>query len=206
MAGIIKNLIHGPDLYDFSCVHDRYPVCNPCHDAEVMCDKNGCRSEFFLDFPKQIQNLCLNRHIQRRCRFIRKQNFRISRQCNRQYDSLPHSAGKMVRICFFPLLRLLNPHQLHQFCHSLFHCFFSHAFLMHPYCLCNLRSDGHRRVQGRHRVLKHHRKQLSPQLPHSALPAACKIFAIDQDLSVFDLRILRQQLHNAFTKYTFSAA
>ena len=146
MTGIIENLIHGSNLYYFSRIHDRYPVCDPRYNAKVMCDKDRRRSQFFLNFPKQVQNLCLNRHIQRCRRLISKQNFRIARQRNRQYDPLPHSAGKVIRICLFPLFCLLDSHQLHQFCHSLFHFFFSHVFLMRPHCLCNLRSDCHRRI------------------------------------------------------------
>ena len=57
-----------------------------------------------------------------------------------------------------------------------------------------------------HRILEHHREQFSPQFPHSSLPVSCNFFSIDQNFSVFDLCILRQQLHNTFAEHTFSAA
>ena len=44
------------NLYYFSRIHDRYPVCDPRYNAKVMCDKDRRRSQFFLNFPKQVQS------------------------------------------------------------------------------------------------------------------------------------------------------
>ena len=47
---------------------------------------------------QQIQYLRLNRHIQRRNRFVANQHIRLHRQTTRDGDALPLAAGKLVRV------------------------------------------------------------------------------------------------------------
>ena len=117
MTRIIENLIGGSNLHNLSGIHDRHTVSHTGHRAKIMSYKhNGC-TKFFLNITKQVQNLRLYSHIQRCGRLIRKDNFRISGQCHRQHGTLPHAAGKLVRILAAALCSVVNPHQFHEFFH-----------------------------------------------------------------------------------------
>ena len=98
MTRIVKNLIGCSNLHDLSGIHDRHTICHMSHRAQIMGNKyDGC-TQFFLNITKQIQDLRLHSHIQRCGRLIRKDNFRISGQRHRQHGTLPHAAGKLMRI------------------------------------------------------------------------------------------------------------
>ena len=127
MSWIIINFFRCTNFHDFSRIHNCHTVCCPCYHTKIMGYQNSRCSKFFLDFPKKIQNLCLNGYIQGSGRFIRKQNIRIRCQGNCHNASLPHTAGKMIGISMISFLRPFNSYQFHQldyFFVNLIFCFF----------------------------------------------------------------------------------
>ena len=67
-------------------------------DGQVMCDKHVRQTEIFLKVHQQIQNLRLNRNIQRRNRFVTYNKLRIQCQCSCTADALPAYAVELMRI------------------------------------------------------------------------------------------------------------
>ena len=158
MSGITKNLFRRSDLHDFSGIHDRHTICCRSSHTQVMGHKNRRHAKPAPDLPEQSQNLRLDRHVQRRSRFIRKQNRRIPGKRDRHHAPLPHSARKMMRVEFHPLLRPVYLHQLHQLQHPVMKCFPRDLRVVHLDSLCDLLPNGHGRIQRCHRILENHGK------------------------------------------------
>ena len=63
-------------------------------NAKVVRNEKITQASFFLNIDKQIENLCLNGHIQCRDRLITDDKLRIERQCAGDADTLA-AAGKL---------------------------------------------------------------------------------------------------------------
>ena len=79
------------------------------YNPEVVGHKDDRHSHLSAQLQKQIQNLRLNRHIQRGCGFIRHQHRRTARNRHCDHDSLLHSAGKLMRVPRNPVAGLRYP-------------------------------------------------------------------------------------------------
>ncbi|MNS96361.1 hypothetical protein D3C72_1306570 [compost metagenome] len=63
-----------------------------------MRDKQKGDAELTLQIEQQIDDLRLNRHVERRHRFVSDHHLGIKRQRARNADSLPLPTGKLMRI------------------------------------------------------------------------------------------------------------
>ena len=109
-----KQLFRRSSLDQLTCIHDEYAVRHVRHHSDIMCDQYHRHVRFFLQLYKQLHDLCLNRHIECRGWFVRDQKTRITAQSHRNHDSLPHSAGKCMRIFFHNRFRIRHPHTFQQ--------------------------------------------------------------------------------------------
>ena len=80
------------DLNDPAEIHHRHPVAQVPYHREVVPDKQVGQSELRLQFGQQVDDLRLDRHVERRDRFIRDDQCRAGGQC----DALTLSARKLV--------------------------------------------------------------------------------------------------------------
>ena len=58
------------ELHDFTQVHDGHPVADVFYDAQVVGYEQVGQVELFLQILQKVENLCLNRYIQRGDRLI----------------------------------------------------------------------------------------------------------------------------------------
>ena len=65
-----KNLLGCTLLFYFTVLHDHDSIGNFTHHCEVVGDKQDRHMVRFLKLGDEVENLLLNRYIQRRCRFI----------------------------------------------------------------------------------------------------------------------------------------
>ena len=168
-----------------------------------MRHKNHSHMQLFLNLFQQLQNLCLNCHIQCCRRFICDQNLRIRSQCNRQHTPLSHSTGKLVWKPLTSLLYMIDSHQFQQFCHSAPDFFPAQCPVMHADSLSDLPADTDRRIQCTHRILKYHRKHASPQFLHFLLRICRNVFPVDGNTPILNPSIFWKQFHDTFAQYTF---
>ena len=63
-----------------------------------MCDKDIRQIPVFLQIHQKIQDLCLNRYVKRRYRFVTDDKFRIEDQRTGDSDPLPPAAIQFMRI------------------------------------------------------------------------------------------------------------
>jgi hypothetical protein len=100
------------DLDDATEVHDRHAIGDVADDRKLVRDEDHRQTQTCDEIAQEVQNLGLDRDVQRAHRFVRDQKLGLNRQCPRDRNSLPLPAGKLPRI---PLCDEAG--QSHQFQH-----------------------------------------------------------------------------------------
>src|SRR6266852_3211385 len=95
---VLVNVDAVGDLHHLPQVHDRYPVRQVPHHREVVGDEQVRQLELFLEILKQVDDLRLNRDVQRRNRLVTHDERRRNRQSTGDSDALPLPARELVRI------------------------------------------------------------------------------------------------------------
>src|SRR5256885_657792 len=70
----------------------------PRHHAEVVRDEDRGRAEVLVHCAQQVEDLRLNRHVERRRRLVGDQHLRRRRQAHGDHRALPHATGELVRV------------------------------------------------------------------------------------------------------------
>ena len=104
MLGIVDHLISRSDLYDLAVVHHCNPVAHVMNDRHVMTDKEITKAEFILQIVEKIQDLGLDRDIERRGRFVADDESRLDGQRPGDSNALPLTAAELVRVSICSLL------------------------------------------------------------------------------------------------------
>ena len=139
---------------------------------------------FFLNVTKQIKNLCLNRNIQRRRRFVSNNDVRLAGNGNRDDHALAHPSGKLMRIHSGNAFRLRNPDLIKQFDHAGLLFFFRHR-RVEIQIFFNLVSDPHQRIQSCQRILENHAHVVSAKSIHLIRAHSDKFMIFNRNRTVF---------------------
>ena len=70
---MMEHLLRRSDLHNFTKVHDCDPVADIVDRAKSMSNEHTRQPQVLLQAAQQIQNLCLNRNVQRTDRLIADQ-------------------------------------------------------------------------------------------------------------------------------------
>ncbi len=123
--------------------------------AEVVRDQQHRHSQLALETVEQLENLRLDRHVERGRRLVRNQHLGVTDERHRDHDALAHAAGELMRIVIDALSGVREADQLQ-------HLDGSRAggaprqVLMDDGGFGDLIPDGEDGVQRRHRLLKDH--------------------------------------------------
>ena len=98
-------------LDDVPGVHHRHPVAELRHHPQVVRNQDHRAGPLALQTLQQVDDLRLDRHVQRRGRLVGQQQRRFQRQRDGDDDPLLHPPGELVRIMIQPLLRVGDAHQ-----------------------------------------------------------------------------------------------
>ncbi|MPN63591.1 hypothetical protein SDC9_211355 [bioreactor metagenome] len=131
-----------------------------------MGDEQHARAQFALQFVHHLQHLGLNRHIQRGSGLVRQQQHRVTGQRDGNDNALLHAARKLMGIFSLPLR--LQPHRRQHLIYPL-RPLLGREIGVQQHGLLNLLSHRNNGVQTGHRVLKHHRNAVAPDLPQLGL-------------------------------------
>src|SRR5665648_61338 len=101
MQRIGKNILFVPVFDEVPEIHDADGVRNMLDNRKVMGDEQICQIKFLLKIHEQVDDLGLNRYIERRNRFITYHKLRVEREGTRNTDSLPLSSGELMGIPVF---------------------------------------------------------------------------------------------------------
>ena len=91
------DLLARPHFHDLAEVHDRDPVGDVANDREVVRDEEVGEAEVVLEPGEQVDDLGLDRDVERRDRLVEDDQLRVEREGARDADPLPLPAGELVR-------------------------------------------------------------------------------------------------------------
>ena len=103
MLRVAENIGLGADLHRTAEIHHDDLVGHVLHDRKIVADEEIGEPHPLLQLHQQVQDLALDREIQRRHRLVQHQHLRIEHQRARHRDPLPLSAREHVRIALVML-------------------------------------------------------------------------------------------------------
>src|SRR3954447_4827360 len=113
MPGLAEQFAGRRELDDLAQVHHRDPVTHVLDHGQVVRDEHVGEVELLLQIRQQVDDLRLDRYVQRRHRLVADHQLRPQREGARHPDPLPLATGEVGRE---PVVVLgVQPDQLHQF-------------------------------------------------------------------------------------------
>jgi hypothetical protein len=98
MQRLGKQAIGWRGLDDPADIHHSHAVADVADHAQVMRDEQIGEAERFLQVAEQVEDLRLNRHVERRHRLVADHEFRADRECAGNRDTLALAAGEFMRV------------------------------------------------------------------------------------------------------------
>ena len=196
VLGVVEELVTRGLLDDLACVHDHHVVRCLGHDAHVVRDEDHGHVVLLPERVEEVEDLRLDRHVERRRRLVGDQEPRAARERDRDHHALPHAAGEAMRIVVEPLGRARNPDLFEEV-----HCALPGLLLrdvpVREDRLRDLRPDLQGRVQRGHRVLEDHRDLVAADVLHLAFRKLRQVLAVEEHLAAHDpRRRLRDEAHD----------
>ena len=145
---------HGRDLDKLAVVQYAYAVAEEFHHRKVMRDEEKRKAVLALQMAKQVDDLCLNGHIQRRDRFVRHQKLRLHAQRPCDGDALALPTGELGRVLVE--IGFVKADIIHLELGLLAVCAARRGDVVDAHGLGDDIADCHARVEARGRVLKDH--------------------------------------------------
>ena len=98
MQRLGKDFLLRPLLYRMAQVHHQHVVRDMPHHGQIVRDKEVSEPQFVLQIRQQIQNLCLNRHVERRNGLVGHHQLRAEHEGAGDGNALALAAGEHVRV------------------------------------------------------------------------------------------------------------
>ena len=111
MQWIGKQLVCRGLLNNLAGIHHRHVVTGLRDHAEIVGDQHNRRAEPLPKIGEQLEDLGLDRDIERCCWLVGNHQRRLTGQGHRDHHPLPHAARELMGILVDPLLGVANPHK-----------------------------------------------------------------------------------------------
>ena len=196
MARLVKQLLGRSLLGDARGVHDDDAVGVARDHAEIMRDDDQRDVELARQVLHQLENLRLNRHVERGGRLVGDDQFRIAGESDGDHHALAHAAGELMRVLVEPAFRVGNADKGQQFDGARLRLLVVHAE-MDLQRLLDLQPDGQDRVERGHRLLEDHRYVAAADFPHRFVVEIEQVAAVEHDAALRNFSgQARQQPHD----------
>ena len=106
---ITEQLFRRSHLHDPAQIHDSDAARHMPHDGEIMAYEKVGKTEAILEVAHQIEDLRLDRNVERRGWLVTDNEFGLRRESARNCDALALTAGKFVRI--FKTVHRIEPNE-----------------------------------------------------------------------------------------------
>ena len=116
MLRVLVDRLRRAELDDTAEVHDRDPVRYLPDHGQVVRDEDEGEVEVVLEAAQQVEDLRLDRDVERGHRLVADDQLRLQRERARDADALPLSAGELVRVAVVVLRR--EPNAREQLTHA----------------------------------------------------------------------------------------
>ncbi len=156
VLGVVEEVVERALLHDPAGVHDRHPVGDVRHHAEVVGHKDHGGVGLLAQVPDALEDLRLDRHVERGGGLVRDQDVRVAGKRHGDHHALAHAAGELERVGVDPLAGSRYPDALEQLHDPLAGLRVGYPLVCLD-LLDDLRPDLLHRVQRAHRVLEDHR-------------------------------------------------
>ena len=183
MPRVLEHRAARTDLDDLSEEHDGDAMTHSLDDRHVVRNEKVGEAELRLQVKQQVDDLRLDRHVERRDGFVGNDDFRVERERARDGDPLPLATGELVRITLCVVRResdvLQKPRDP----------LFGLASLrdaMHVERLGDRESDGEARIERGKRILEDH-LDVAPDRPDLGGRQARNVAAAEFDASTRDI-------------------
>ncbi|MNI56483.1 hypothetical protein D3C73_1114900 [compost metagenome] len=181
---------------DLPGIHYDHPVAHLGNDAKIMRNHQNGHALALLQITHQIEDLCLDRYIERCGRLIGNQQLGIADHRHGDHHPLAHPAGELVRVLLGNFFRTGDA-DLTQHFDGPFVRFFFAELQMVAGRFGNLPANLEYRIQRGHRLLKNHRNPVAPDIADLLHGHLQHILAFKADMAGSDpADPLGQQLHN----------
>src|SRR5690606_9922911 len=206
MARIVIDVARTAGLDDPARVHHVYPVGVTSHHTEIVGDDDERDPEPLREILHQLQDLRLDRHVQRSGRLVGDDELGLAGQCHRDHYALAHATAQMVWILPEPALRVGDPHETQQFERSLPSLLIVLVEVRFER-LGQLPPDGQHRIERSHRLLEHHPDVPATNLPNLSVAQPEKVAPHEADAAADDATGWPgNQSQNREGAYRFAAA
>ena len=183
-------------LHHLSAVHDGDVVGHLRDDAEVMGDEQDGRAVLALEVVHQLEDLRLNRDVQRGGRLVGDEQLRLAGQRHGDHHALAHAAGELVRILPGDDLRVGDLH-VGEHLDDLLPGLLLGEALVDDKRLGDLPLDGEHRVQAGHRLLEDDGDVVAADLLHLMDGQGRQLLAVELDATAFNVAVAVEQLEHA---------
>jgi hypothetical protein len=119
MEWVVKQLVPTGQFDDLPQIHDADPLRDMTYGGKIMSDEEYAKLAFALQGLEQIDDLCLDRYVQRRNRLVCDEKLRSERKGPSYSDTLLLAATQLCRPATCSLIRQANLSQ--QVCHTRLH-------------------------------------------------------------------------------------
>ena len=103
---MIEQLVDVALLDDAPGVHDDHAVRRLGDHSEVVGHDHHGGADALAHLAEELEDLCLDRHVERRRRLVGDDHLRRVRQCEGDRHPLAHAAGELHRVLLQPSLRI----------------------------------------------------------------------------------------------------
>ena len=180
MRGTLENVAGRTPLDDLAVLHYADPVGDPPHDAEIVRDEQHRHAEVALELRQKLEDLRLDRDVERRRRLVRDQEVGPVRQRHRDHDALPLPARELMGIGGQPALRVLDSHLVQKFENPLARRSAGKP-LVQQKRLRQLLFERVQRIERRHRLLKDEADAVAADFTKLRIARADHLVAVEDD-------------------------
>ena len=196
MARALEHLGNRTLLDDLALRHDADPVGDLADDAEVVGDEQHRHAEARLHFGEELQDLRLDRDVERRRRLVGDEQVGLVRERHRDHDALALPARELVRIGVEAARCVAQADKVEHLERALARRPLRQPAVQ-PHDLADLPLDRVQRVERAHRLLEHHGDVVAPHPPHFVLGGAHQVAAFEENAARGVMRRrIRQELQD----------
>ena len=173
MGGRLVDRVGSPQLHQFAEVHDSHAVADVAHDRQVVGDEEVGQPELLAQLDQQVEDLGLDRDVERADRLVTDDELRLDRQGAGDPDPLSLSAAEFVGVAVG--VTRVEADQLQQLAHPI-HARSTLGQAVRLERFTDDRTDRHARIQAAVRILEDdlhpapHLAQLVALEAHEVLP------------------------------------
>ena len=189
-----QHLAGAPLLDDLAGVEHRDFIGDPPHHAEIVADEQHGEAAPVAQRLEQVEDLRLDRDIERGGRLVEDQKLGLGRERARDQRALAHAAGKLMRVGARHARGIDDADLVEQLDRARMRRSAREAAMVHQR-LAHLLADAQRRVEHRERILEHEAHPRAAQGAARGRRHREHVVALEQDPAAGNASFRRQQPH-----------